>query len=63
MNASVRHPPTLNEQEWALVIELLEREQSELRPEIHHTNNSVYREQLRGRKRMVESLLTRLRQE
>ena len=32
--------PKLSEAEWALILELLERERSELPVEIHHTRSS-----------------------
>ena len=42
--------PRLSEGEWALVVELLERELEELPVEIHHTRTSSYREELIGRR-------------
>ena len=49
--------PNLTEDEWALIVELLEREQSELPTEIHHTRSSSYRDELRARRKMVDELL------
>lgn len=53
--------PRLSEAEWALVVELLERERSELPVEIHHTRSSSVRTELHDRAEMVRSLLGRLR--
>ena len=52
--------PKLSEAEWDLVVELLQREQSELPPEIRHTRTSTVREELRRREQMVQDLLHRL---
>ncbi len=52
--------PKLSEAEWALVIELLQREQHDLPAEIHHTRVASFREDLRRRAEMVNSLLERL---
>ena len=53
--------PKLSEAEWALVLELLEHEQSELPVEIHHTNRSSVRAELHDRAAMVRGLVNRLR--
>jgi hypothetical protein len=53
--------PRLSEVEWALVLELLERERSELPVEIHHTRSSSVRAELHDRAEMVGGLLGRLR--
>ncbi len=53
--------PTLTESEWALVIELLEREMEDLPVEIHHTRSSQMRNELSQRREMVRELLARLR--
>jgi len=53
--------PRLSEAEWALVLELLERERSELPVEIHHTRSSSVRTELQDRAEMVRGLLGRLR--
>jgi uncharacterized membrane protein YccC len=50
----------LSEAEWALVAELLQREQDELPVEIHHCRVSAYREELRKRLNLVHGLLERL---
>jgi hypothetical protein len=51
---------TLTDAEWKLLIELLEREQSELPAEIHHTRTSAVRDELRERLEMINRLLARL---
>ena len=51
----------LSQSEWNLVVELLERERSELHPEIRHTRTRSLREALRGRLELVEGLLQRVR--
>ena len=53
--------PKLSDQEWDLLVELLEREQNELPVEIHHTRNSAIREELHLRLEKVRELLDRLR--
>jgi hypothetical protein len=52
--------PRLSDAEWALVTELLEREQGELPAEIRHTRVSSVREELRRRLDTVRQLLDRL---
>lgn len=53
--------PKLSEAEWALILEMLERERSELPVEIHHTRSSSVRAELHERLDMVRDLLVRLR--
>lgn len=53
--------PRLSDQEWMLVVELLERERSELPVEIHHTRSASVRSELHDRAEMVRELLARLR--
>jgi hypothetical protein len=53
--------PNLSAQEWALVIEMLEREQDELPVEIHHCRVASFREHLHERLQLVDGLLDRLR--
>jgi hypothetical protein len=53
--------PKLSEAEWTLIVEMLERERSELPVEIHHTRSSSVRAELQERAEMVRSLLVRLR--
>lgn len=52
--------PQLSGAEWALVIELLEREQHDLPAEIRHTRVTSFRDELRQRSSMVNDLLQRL---
>ena len=47
--------------EWELVIELLERERSELPAEIHHTRTTRVRQELKNRLHVVDEMLGRLR--
>jgi hypothetical protein len=58
---AMNEQPTLSDDEWRLIVELLEREQSDLSPEIHHTRTADVRDDLRARKEIVRSLLERLR--
>ena len=51
--------PNLTDQEWALLIELLQREQDELPVEIHHCRVTAFRDDLRHRQTMVQNLLGR----
>ena len=53
--------PKLSAAEWALVIQLLEREHSDLPGELHHTGQASYREELRDREELVKQLLERLK--
>ena len=52
--------PKLSEAEWALMIELLQREHHDLPTEIHHCRVFSYRDELEDRHEMVRSLLERL---
>ena len=54
--------PKLSDQEWALVVELLEDEHNELPVEIHHTRNASVRTELQQCAETVRELLGRLRQ-
>ena len=49
--------PRLSEAEWELIVEMLERERSELPVEIHHTRSSSVRTELHQRADMVRNLL------
>ncbi len=55
--------PELNEDEWGLIGELLERERDELPTEIHHTRNHDLRQILQRRREMVERLLSKVPKE
>ena len=59
MNDTLR----LTDADWALLRELLEREEGELPAEIHHCRVARVREQLRQRLERVRRLLERLREE
>lgn len=52
--------PKLTEAEWALIVELLERELQELPVEIHHTRTSSFRDDLRNRRDMIRGLIERI---
>ncbi len=54
--------PILSDAEWALMIDLLAMEQSELPVEIRHAQIGPARAELHRRKEMVDDLLKRLRQ-
>ena len=53
--------PEVSKDEWAILLELLERERAELHPEIRHTRTSSLRDELHRRLEIVEALLERLR--
>jgi hypothetical protein len=52
--------PELNEAEWSLICELLERERDELPTEIHHTRARNLRQELQQRREMVDELLAKV---
>jgi hypothetical protein len=52
--------PALTREEWTIIVELLERERSELHPEIRHTRTSSLRAELHRRLDMVGDLLEKL---
>jgi hypothetical protein len=52
--------PKLSDEEWDLIVELLECERNELPVEIHHTRNAEIRAELQQRAEMVGRLLCRL---
>jgi hypothetical protein len=54
-------PPELSMEEWALLLQLLERERGDLPVEIRHTRTRSVRDELRRREEMVDDLLQRLR--
>jgi len=63
MDTAVKTQPVLTEEEWDLMIELLDRKRSELLIEIRHTRTRDFRDQLRKRLDLVEQLLQRLTSE
>ena len=54
--------PRLSDEEWDLIVELLECERNELPVEIHHTNSASVRTDLQHRADLVQGMLARLRQ-
>ncbi len=53
--------PRLSDEEWDLIVELLECERNELPVEIHHTRNASVYQELQHRAEVVRKLLERLR--
>jgi len=53
--------PKLSEAEWGLIAQLLEQEEHELPPEIHHTRTEDIKTQLQERLELVRQLRERLR--
>jgi hypothetical protein len=60
METAFKVQPQLNEREWDLIIELLDREKGELPAEIHHTRTAMFRDELRRRLDLVDTLLRKL---
>jgi hypothetical protein len=58
----MRDEPRLSDEEWDLIVELLECERNELPVEIHHTRSAGVRTDLQRRAELVQGLLARLRQ-
>lgn len=54
--------PKLSDEEWDLVVELLECERRELPAEIHHTRTESVRKDLQHRSDVVQRLLVKLGQ-
>lgn len=52
--------PMLSEQEWSLVMQLLEAERHELPVEMRHADSKSYKDALEERRTMVEDLVQRL---
>jgi len=52
---------SLSQDEWELLLELLERERAELPVEIRHTRHCEVRDQLHYREHLVDELLDRMR--
>ena len=52
---------TVSPEEKDILIELLEREQSNLPVEIHHTRTARFRELLKQRLQLIDGLMGRLR--
>ena len=51
----------LSEAERALLLDLLENEHNDLPVEIRHTRNSIMREELHDRAKLVQDLIDRMR--
>jgi len=52
--------PDLTPEEREILLELLSRELSDLGPEIHHTDDREYREELKQRREAIRQLMRRL---
>lgn len=61
MNPTVQETLTLNGEELAALIDLLEAKRTELLGEIHHTGNRAFRDALRHRLAVLEGLVERCR--
>jgi hypothetical protein len=61
MNTTAREPLNLNEEERAILSELLESARDRLLIEIRHTHHRGFREGLRHRLTLVEDLVERCR--
>ena len=63
MNATACEPLRMNDDEFRILTELLESEREKLLVESRHTDHRDFREQLRQRLEVVETLAGRLRGE
>jgi hypothetical protein len=61
MNATTHEPLALNDEELAVLAELLESEHARLLVEIRHTDHRTFRDELRHRLTLVEALTERCR--
>lgn len=61
MNATTHEPLSMTEEEFRILTELLESERAKLLVEIRHTDHREFRELLRERLLVVETLAERLR--
>lgn len=55
------HQVMLDDQEWDLVLELLQAERRELPPEIRHTDTRQYHDDLAVRLKLVDELIAKVR--
>jgi|EndMetStandDraft_8_1072994.scaffolds.fasta_scaffold229701_1 hypothetical protein len=55
------HTLTLNNEEQALLVELLENRRKELAVEIHRTDSLDYRKMLEGKQSLLEAISAKLR--
>jgi len=53
----------LNDFEWEIVLEVLERERGELHAEVRHTDSRQYRHKLQERLEALEGMVARLKAE
>jgi hypothetical protein len=53
--------PKFTDEQWALILELVEQERDELPSEIHHTGKTSVREELQHRLELVNPLLEHMR--
>ena len=61
MESSEQRAPDLSAEEWALVLQLVEREDALLPVEISHSATRRMREELRSRMTMVEQIAAKIR--
>ena len=61
MNATTHEPLSVNQEEFRILTELLESERAKLLVEIRHTDHRDFRNQLRQRLEVVETLAERLK--
>ena len=59
MNSTSLEPLNLSGEEMAILAELLESERAKLLVEIRHTDHRLFRDELRHRLTLVESLVLR----
>jgi hypothetical protein len=59
MNSTIHGPLDLTSEEFAILAELLESERAKLLIEIRHTHHRPFRDELRHRLTLVESLVER----
>jgi len=49
-----------NENEWQIILDLLKAEETEIGPEIHHSEHGAYRDELHRRKPLVMGMVKKL---
>jgi len=59
MNATTHEPLNLNDEELAIVVDLLETERVKLLVGIRHSHHRAFREELRRRLEVIEELVER----
>lgn len=52
--------PPFSEKEWQIILELLREEETELGPEIHHSEHGKFRDDLHVRKNSIKEMVQRL---